>query len=80
MFLDSFIRNIPKKKSESNDGFEGEVKLRVTKGIEENTKKDHVALLRKNLCVVRYEKIRNDLENPIFGVLLAGTAHPGGGN
>tara|TARA_B100000579_G_scaffold372362_1_gene335480 strand:+ start:2944 stop:4788 length:1845 start_codon:yes stop_codon:yes gene_type:complete len=70
--------NIPKKKNETDDGFEGEVKLRVTKGIDENTKKDHIALLRKNLCVVRYEKIRNDLENPIFGVLLAGTAHPGG--
>lgn len=70
--------NIPKKKNDSDDGFEGEVKLRVTKGIDDNTKKDHVALLRKNLCVVRYEKIRNDLENPIFGVLLAGTAHPGG--
>ena len=71
---------IPEKIGGSRQKLEGETKLRLLKGYDDNEKKDHIAHLRKNLCVVTYEKIKHDQDNPIFGVLLAGLAHPNGDN
>ena len=57
----------------------GQGKLRIikkAKSNQSNPRENHVALLRRNICVVKYEPIEqfNHTEDPVFAVFLAGQA------
>ena len=71
--------DIPEKTEDPDKhaSFEGEAKLRIIRSdnsYDEHPKRNHIAHLRRNLCVVQYEDISklNNTEDPVFGNLLIG--------